>query len=402
MGESRPGYGVIVMALVYMCYLSINYAQYQFSPLANEVMDAFGLTTAQFASIFSAPMLPACLLSLLAGLLADRFGIRRVMTVGFGISAAGLVLRVFATEYVGLMLAMVLQGFGMGVLYSNASKIIGSWVPPERLSVVAGVVLSAASLGMFLGNGTTALLPSMRFAYILSAAIAVFTALALVALLRDSPQTRLRLEQDEPSFGQCLRRAWRSRSIRLAALCMMCLMGATTIMGSFIPAALQELRGMDAETAGAAASMICLGNLPGSILGPWLCVRLGRFRLCQITAGIVFAAGMAFAWMLPQGWPMLAALFGTGFALGSMFTIYMSLPALLPEIGPAYAGTGGGMISTLQMLGAVTIAPYVIVPLSHDDYALMLLLTGGVVVVSCLLALFFPRIDFGGAAEKGI
>ena len=51
-----------------------------------------------------------------------------------------------------------------------------------------------------------------------------------------------------------------------------------------------------------------------------------------------------------MGWPLLTALFTAGFALGSMFTVYMSLPALLPEIGPAYAGTGGGIINAKEFL----------------------------------------------------
>ena len=60
--NKRPGgRGAATMAVFFFGLLAVNYAQYQLSPLGPEITAALGLNAAQFASAFSAPMIP-CLL----------------------------------------------------------------------------------------------------------------------------------------------------------------------------------------------------------------------------------------------------------------------------------------------------------------------------------------------------
>jgi len=61
--------------------------QFQVAALAFRIIPELQLTSSQFALIMSAPMLPAVLLSLVAGSLADRFGVKKVVAVGFAFSA---------------------------------------------------------------------------------------------------------------------------------------------------------------------------------------------------------------------------------------------------------------------------------------------------------------------------
>ena len=51
----------------------------------------------------------------------------------------------------------------------------------------------------------------------------------------------------------------------------------------------------------------------------------------------------------------------------------MSLPVMFPEIGPKYAGTAGGLAVTLELLGAVIIPTYIIVPLGGGNVFQLLL-----------------------------
>ena len=73
--NKRPGgRGAATMAVFFFGLLAVNYAQYQLSPLGPEITAALGLNAAQFSSAFSAPMIPAFLLSFFAGALSDRWG----------------------------------------------------------------------------------------------------------------------------------------------------------------------------------------------------------------------------------------------------------------------------------------------------------------------------------------
>ena len=87
-----------------------------------------------------------------------------------------------------------------------------------------------------------------------------------------------------------------------------------------------------------------------------------------VTAGIGVGACTAFAWQMPVGPLMMACLFLTGFTLSGMMTMFVSAIVLLPEIGPVYAGTAGGVCSTMQLFGAVVIPSYILTPILGTNY----------------------------------
>ena len=61
----------------------------------------------------------------------------------------------------------------------------------------------------------------------------------------------------------------------------------------------------------------------------------------------------------------------------------MSFPALLPEIGPECAGSATGIISTLELIGAVVIPTYIITPIAGQNFSLYFILAGSCMVIIC-------------------
>lgn len=87
---------LVALACTVLLLFVPNYAQYQPSPLAHLVMPAFELDSAQLSMLFSAAMILGILLSMVAGLLCDRFGVKRVVGIAGAVSVVALVARVFA------------------------------------------------------------------------------------------------------------------------------------------------------------------------------------------------------------------------------------------------------------------------------------------------------------------
>jgi len=73
----KERYRLVILLIACIAMFSPNYAQYQLSPLAPCLMTDLGISNTEFASIFSAPMIPAIFLSLGAGILVDRFGAKK-------------------------------------------------------------------------------------------------------------------------------------------------------------------------------------------------------------------------------------------------------------------------------------------------------------------------------------
>lgn len=86
----------------------------------------------------------------LAGTLADRFPPARVMLAGLILSSLGVVLVPF-TRGMGLVLACVVGGMGVGTVWTNSDAMVSQLAPEGRTASALGVAGSFKELGDMLG-----------------------------------------------------------------------------------------------------------------------------------------------------------------------------------------------------------------------------------------------------------
>ena len=75
------------------------FCQYQMQPMANEIKSTMCLTDSQYSALFTAPMAPAIFISLICGIIVDKFGGRWPMFLSLVQGTLGLWGLVFATSY---------------------------------------------------------------------------------------------------------------------------------------------------------------------------------------------------------------------------------------------------------------------------------------------------------------
>ena len=398
MPNKGNGYRWVVLSIVCFALFSPTYAQYQLSPLAPQLIAELGLSTSQFASIFSAPMIPAIFLSLVAGILVDKMGIKLIIAIGLVITAVGACFRIASSggsgSYSILFISMLLTGFGAAFINANGPKILGNWFPPEKVGAAMGILLSASTVAMTVGMATTALLPSIQVAYILAAIPAVASALMWILFMRSPVRNEIDKTPAIPMID-CLKVVCKCRGVWLVGFCLMGILGCIVIISSFLPAALGE-RGISSVSAGAYGSAVTIGNMIGCMSAPLLCAKVGKNKPVISLLAVISVVGVALSWQAPQG-PMLAlSLCITGIAMGGLMPILMSIPIQLPEIGPAYAGTAGGFTSTLQLLGAVVIPTYIVAPIAGTNMHIFFLAGGACMTLVFLMGLAIPEIKRQG------
>jgi len=389
--EKSKNYAWIVLLVASIAIFSLSYTQYLISPISKDIMAKFSLNNSQFASIFSAPMVPAIFLSLASGVLVDRFGVKIVISVGLIISAVGTVLRMTAGTYGSLFATMAMTGLGAAFLNANGAKIFGEWFPSEKVSRVMGIFLMASTLGMTIGMGTTAMLNSIYYAFLISAIISTIAAIVWIIFMKNPSYTTAEKQRTLP-IGKCLKVVVKSLPVWLVGLSLMFVLGTVVTISSFLPAALIS-KGISAVSSGAYASMVTIGSLIGSILAPALASKLKNTKGLIFSLAMIAAIFTAFSWNLPEGFVLSICLFITGAAAGGLMPILMSIPIRLKEIGSAYAGTAGGFTGTLQLLGAVVIPTYIVVPLAGNNTAMLFILAGICMALVCILSFMFPDLD---------
>lgn len=393
MNCSKKSSAAFTLCLMCAAIFASVYAQYQLPAIAGSIIEAFGLSPTQFSSIFSAPMIPTIAFSIIGGILVDKVGVKPVVATCAGITALGVALRIFSRNYALLMFAMILAGFLPTILNGNSGKIFALYYPPEKLSSVIGAFCACSTCAMAIGTATTAMLPGIKTVFTLSTVLMLIVTAALVFLWKvPAPDRREDRSHDELSVFACIKAVLGNRHIWLIGLVLGMNMAAVMVLNTFLPTALAS-RGLSDVTAGVYSSIVMVGNAVAAVIVPLVAIKTKKAKQVISLSTLIGAIGVCFAWKCPVGIPLGAALFVSGVAMSGLMPLLMSLPVQLSGIGPAFAGTAGGVVVTLQMLCAVIIPSYVLTPVFGDNLSLLFIAGGALLIIGFVISFMLPNLD---------
>jgi MFS family permease len=272
----------------------------------------------------------------IAGAIADRFGILRVMIVGALLYAGGLLLMRYSTTPLSLDLgAGVLIGFGLsGCSFNLVLSAFSKLLPPERRGFALGAGTAAGSFGQFLfAPFGVAMIDNFGW----QAALTVFALLMLLivplSLAIATPPSTSSNEPvgDQQSFKTALAEAFGHRSYVLLVLGFFTCGFQLAFITVHLPAYLAD-RGVSAQTGGWVVAAIGLFNIIGSLSVGWLqnkypkryilsliyfarALSIMAFISFPITtfSAIVFGAVTGLTWLstVPPTSALVALMFGT-------------------------------------------------------------------------------------------
>ncbi len=397
--SKKLNYGWVIIALICIGISLPNYAQYQLSVYGSQIMEKLHLTSSQYSTIATAPLLPGIFLSLISGVLVDRFGARKVVTISVVITCIASVLRVFSEGFWTLYLSMIFIGVCATFLNANTPKILGQWFSPEKMGSKMSFFSAAANIGIALGMGTATLYSGMKGAFTGSAVFAAIIAVLWIVFMREKEDVvseKAAVQEEKVSILEALKISVKSKTVWLAAVTMFLSVGAMTSFSNFLPVALQDVRGLPASTAGVISMALTLGALLGCFLTPYLCRKMKNQKVLFVIYGVVAALGISLVWKLTTNNVLLFVLiFITGIACNGFAPLITSLPIQDERIGTKYGGTAGGLVATIQLGGSVIIPSYIIAPIAGTNYTLMFGLFGVMSLLFIVFAMFLPEFKAG-------
>jgi MFS family permease len=271
-----------------------------------------------------------------AGAIADRFGVLRVMCAGAVLYAGGLLTMRYAATPLSLDLgAGVLIGFGLsGCSFNLVLSAFSKLLPPERRSVALGAGTAAGSFGQFLfAPFGVAMIDNLGW----QTALTVFAGLMLLivplslALTTPPAASGKAPVADQQSFKTALAEAFGHRSYVLLVLGFFTCGFQLAFITVHLPAYLVD-RGIPAQTGGWVIAAIGLFNIIGSLSVGWLQSRVPKryilsaiyfARAISIVAfisfpittfsAIMFGAVTGLTWLstVPPTSGLVALMFGT-------------------------------------------------------------------------------------------
>jgi sugar phosphate permease len=306
------------------------------SVVESTARDEMGLSTRQMGWALGIFFWAYALFQIPTGLLVDRWGPRRALTL-FGLlgavtvaMSAGTLWLDAATGFLLLLTARILMGIAQAGLFPASTRALSVWIPLRRRAFAAGTLQACMSLGGATGAFVTAQLMGVVYwpwVFLIYAVPGLAWSVWFFGWFRDRPDehrgtndAERSLLRPDPAARTGDGRAIGSLAV-LTSFAVVCLCSqqffraaANVFWFTWCPTYLQETHGLDPRTAGSLTSLPVIGIVVGSILGGMVAdrvfVRTGSRRLSRAGTAIT-ASGLGIVcfvttFLIPRDQPAVA------------------------------------------------------------------------------------------------
>jgi NNP family nitrate/nitrite transporter-like MFS transporter len=350
-------------------------------PLGPELQDDLGLSDLELSVAVAVPVLLGSLMRIPMGVLAERFGGRRLFTWLLAYTIVPLVLLAFVHDsfaailVLGFLLGFTGASFPIGVLFVNR------WYPPDRQGAALGIY--GAGMGGTVLAGLTAPriadAADITVAFLVAAALIAVALVVWIAFAQDAPGPAKRSSMRDPiAVLGTGTRAW------ALVLFYFLTFGGFVAMYLYLPKLLTGVHDLSRTDAGARAAGFALLAVVGRPLGGVISDRLGaeRVLLVSFVTVLVLALGLAVGYesMVPLTFCCLVIALALGLGMGAVFK-------LVPVWYPDRVGAVTGIVAAAGGLGGF-FPPLVmgVVKTATGGYALGFVLMAAV-ALGCLVML---------------
>ena len=359
----------LVWGLGACLYLIAFYQRVAPAVITKELAREFALSAAALGNLSAFYFYSYVVVQIPTGLLADRWGPRRVLAVGAAVTAAGTLLFALAPSVTWANAGRLAIGAAGGVAFVSMLKLASHWMPWRRYALVSGVALLMGVVGATLaGVPLRALVDAFgwRAVMVASAVVTSAVAVAIWLVVRDDPVERgYASYYPEPTahgreaglvalLGEALshRNTW---LLFFASGGFSCIV--LTFAGLWGVPYLVTVRGFSATQAAATGSAMLVAFAAASIAYGPISERIGRRKPVMLTGLAVTMALWALVVFVPMSpAALVAALIGVGIASASFILTF----AFAKESVPAHlGGTASGIANMGVMLGGMVMQPLI-------------------------------------------
>jgi NNP family nitrate/nitrite transporter-like MFS transporter len=382
-------FGWMMVLICAMAGFFCCYGQFVVAARAFEIIPALHLSIVQFTMLLSAPMFASIVGGLLTGAWADKYGVKNVVLVLLVFSIVGLTFRYLTNSFWPYFILMFMSGFSITAINSNIGKVVGEWLPPEKVGSGLGLYYFIERLGMCAALATGAMFATSKSTYIWSGILLLACGLIMAIFYRDNKSAAENLP--DMSMTKHIGVAIRSKYVWLAGVCCFLWWGGFMVYTGNAANGLHAVRGMDPVKAGLLVSTFFLANAFGSLICPVISDWVGLMKPFMWPTAIVGAIAMYYSWLTPTA-DLVILFVVAGFLLGCNLPYFMTYPVLLPEIGLENAGSAGGIICELMLIGAFVVPSFIIAPLVGMNFGGLLDAGALCFVLMGICAAFLPEL----------
>jgi len=349
--------GLTVVTAAFVSTISISCMP----PLFKEISEELGLSLVQIGTVWGITNLAGIVISLLGGILSDRFSAKVLMSVTcllVGITGAA---RGLSHSFLILSITVFLHGSVRLIIPISLTKIIGLWFKGQNMGMAMGIFSMGMGLGLMLGQMISAtilspLLGGWREVMYLYGAVSIAVGI-LWYLFGREPNS-----DDSPSgdsvskpLRQALSRLIHIKALWLLGFTLLLRLGGVIGITGYLPLYLRE-QGWAPASADGALALFYGASVLFVVPLTSLSDRLGSRKAFQVIAQIVTLICFGLI-PLVDGIPIWILMILSGAFMDCFMAIMVTMVLETEGVRPEDYGTAIGILLTIAQVGSIVSPP---------------------------------------------
>ena len=349
--SDAPRYRWVVLFASFFAFVAFAFSLQLVPPMIPTIMEEFSVTHAEAGLLMSIVLVPGIILSLPAGLLVERLGIRRIGGASLACVAAGSLVTATASSFGMLLAGRLILGLGGSFVIPTTSALVAHWFRREELGKamgIYGVNMPFATVLAFPSASVFMLAHGWRFPFYASLMVGIAATVVFITVAREEEQTERK--------GASAKQALRNSEIWKVGLVWLFFNAAALSFTTWAPKLFETFQGMSEVNASLLASLLMWAAIFCVPIFGWASDKTGRRKPFAIFGSLLMVlAFLSLAYSSDLA--LVASIVVLGVAAAMVPPIASALPAEI--LGPSLAGVGFGITGLCLNLGAAAAQPLV-------------------------------------------
>ena len=325
--------------------------------LFGEIMGKTGWTLQAIMLAWGLIPLAMVFITLPAGILGDKYGIRWIP--GLGMVAAGITgaMRGMFDSVTMFQIAMLLYGCSFPFAFILMPKALATYFPPEELGKANGIAMgcygAGGGLALLLGGSwISPHLGGWQNVVYLFGAVTVIVGIIWLSVIKPETAPAPAGAPGAPAVSilGLLIGLLKNPSILVLCLIYFLFNGGWIGMAGIFPVLAPKVRGMTPQAAGSVIAFALWLYVVGNMIIPRYSDKIGKRRIVYCIGLLLSGLGMFLTCMFPP--PSIWIWMGLWGLTSGTITIVFVIPFEMKEVGPAMGGMAMAVIMIAGSLGA--------------------------------------------------
>jgi MFS family permease len=321
--------------------------------LFKEISFDLNLSLISIGTIWGMDPLAGIFVSIPGGLLADRFGVKRTLTLVCLLAAVFCALRGFSNSFSSMAATMFLFGMMAAMAPTIIFKTTVVWFSGKHLALANTLINITGSIGSMVATmlSATVLSPWLggwRNVLFFLAIPALVLAVMWLITRKEPRASRPAVSPTGMPLFQAISHVARLKEVWIIGVIQALFLGANMGLSGYLPLYLRNI-GWSPVRADLAITIVSAATLVGAIPMVLLSNRLKSPRPVLILSVIMLALGLALQPFV-KGEAVFVLLVCTSFLRSSALALFNTLLYQIKEVGVTYGGTALGLAQALSMV----------------------------------------------------